>query len=219
MAVAQIRSGSEVGSTTSPAPRRQSVGQDEFLKMMLAQLKNQDPLKPLEPAQFLGQLAQFSTVTGIQAMQQSLASLNATLGSAGLMEGASLLGRDVLSAATTGRLGAAGGLSGAVVAPPGASAVQVAVRDLSGALVRRFEVPAGNGLVDFQWDGVDQAGRRAAPGLYAIEAVGVVGSKGESLEVLLEQRVNSVSIDGTTGALLLNTSGGPVPLDRVRRVM
>lgn len=219
MAVGEVRSGSEARSATAPTQRRQSFGQDEFLKMMLAQLKNQDPLKPLEPAQFLGQLAQFSTVTGIQAMQQSLASLNATLGSASLMEGANLVGRDVLSAATTGRLGAVGGVRGAVVAPPGASVVQVAVRDLSGALVRRFEVPAGSGLVDFQWDGVDQSGQRAAPGLYAIEAIGVAGSKGESLEVLLEQRVNSVTVDATASALVLNTSGGPVPLDRVRRVM
>lgn len=219
MSVSPVGSSGEWGTAAAAATRRQSFGQDEFLKMMLVQLKNQDPLKPLDPAQFLGQLAQFSTVTGIQAMQRSLASLNATLGSASLMEGASLVGRDVLSSASTGRLGPAGGLGGAVVAPPGASAVQVAVRDLSGALVRRFEVPASTGLVDFRWDGIDQSGQRAAPGLYAIEAIGIVGGSGKSLEVLLEQRVNSVTIDGTAGGLVLNTSGGPVPLDRVRRVM
>lgn len=219
MSVNQVGSGSGMGAATAAATRRQSFGQDEFLKMMLAQLKNQDPLKPLEPSQFLGQLAQFSTVTGIQAMQQSLASLNATLGSASLMEGASLVGRDVLSAGSTVRLGAAGGVGGAVVAPPGASAVQIAIRDLSGALVRRFEVPADGGLVDFHWDGVDELGERAAPGLYSIEAIGVVGGSGQSLEVLLQQRVNSVTIDGAAGGLVLNTSSGPVPLDRVRRVM
>jgi flagellar basal-body rod modification protein FlgD len=152
-------------------------------------------------------------------MQQSLASLNATLGSSSLMEGASLVGRDVLSAASTARLGPAGGVGGAVVAPQGANAVQIAVRDLSGALVRRFEVPAGDGVVDFRWDGLDQSGERAASGLYSIEAIGLVGGSGQSLEVLLEQRVNSVTIDGAAGGLVLNTSGGPVALDRVRRVM
>jgi flagellar basal-body rod modification protein FlgD len=219
MPVSQVGSGSEIGAATSATTRRQSFGQEEFLKMMLAQLKNQDPLKPLEPSQFLGQLAQFSTVTGIQGMQQSLASLNATLGSSSLMEGASLVGRDVLSAASTARLGPAGGVGGAVVAPQGANAVQIAVRDLSGALVRRFEVPAGDGVVDFRWDGLDQSGERAASGLYSIEAIGLVGGSGQSLEVLLEQRVNSVTIDGAAGGLVLNTSGGPVALDRVRRVM
>ncbi len=221
MAVSQVGSASEIGAATSSlAARRQSFGQDEFLKMMLAQLKNQDPLKPLDPAQFLGQLAQFSTVTGIQAMQRSLASLNTTLGSSSLVEGAVLVGRDVLTASSLARLGAAGDVSGAVVAPPGARAVQIAVRDLSGALVRRFEVAAtSSGLVDFRWDGLRQSGERAAPGLYSIEAMGLVGSSGQALEVLLEQRVISVTIDGAAGGLVLNTSGGAVPLDRVRRVM
>ena len=58
------------GSTAEPAASTRKempqFGADQFITLMLAQIKNQDPLKPLEPAEFLGQLAQFSTVTGIQ---------------------------------------------------------------------------------------------------------------------------------------------------------
>lgn len=218
MAVNSVTSGSTdaLGAATRS---QQSFGQNEFLKMMLAQLKNQDPLKPLDPAQFLGQLAQFSTVTGIQGMQSSLNSLNETLGSASLTDGAALIGRDVLSAATTARLAAEGSVSGAVVAPAGASTVQINVRDLSGALVRRFEVPATDGLVDFSWDGVTDQGTRAAAGVYAFEALGRTGSSAESLEVMLQRRVNSVTFDGTAGGLTLNTSGGAVALANVRRVL
>lgn len=205
-------------ASNATSPQKQSLGQDEFLKMMLAQLKNQDPLKPLEPAQFLGQLAQFSTVTGIQGMQSSLTALNTTLGSSSLMEGASLVGRDVLSVGTTTRLPAAGSVAAAVVAPSGASSVVVNVRDVSGALVRQFEVPADDGLVDLVWDGNANNGQRAAAGIYSMEAVARIGSSGQSLETMMQNRVNSVTVDPSSGALTLNTSGGAVPLSGVRRV-
>ena len=219
MAVSQIGSAGTADAIAGATNRQQSFGQNEFLKMMLAQLKNQDPLKPLDPAQFLGQLAQFSTVTGIQGMQNSLSALNRTLGTSSLTEGASLIGRDVLTAATTARLGSTGSVSGAVVAPAGASSVQVNVRDVSGALVRRFDVPVTDGLVDFSWDGLNDQGSRAASGVYAFEALGRVGNSTESVEVMLQRRVNSVTFDGSAGGLTLNTSGGAVSLAQVRRVM
>jgi flagellar basal-body rod modification protein FlgD len=205
-------------SGTAGAAQKQSLGQDEFLKMMLAQIKNQDPLKPLEPAQFLGQLAQFSTVTGIQGMQSSLTALNNTLGSSSLMEGASLVGRDVLSASNTTRLPVAGSVTAAVVAPSAASSIQVNVRDVSGALVRQFSVPADDGLVDLVWDGNANNGQRAAAGIYTMEAVARIGSAGQSLETMMQNRVNSVTVDPSSGSLTLNTSGGAVPLSAVRRV-
>ncbi len=205
-------------SGTAGAAQKQSLGQDEFLKMMLAQIKNQDPLKPLEPAQFLGQLAQFSTVTGIQGMQSSLTALNNTLGSSSLMEGASLVGRDVLSASNTTRLPVAGSVTAAVVAPSAASSIQVNVRDVSGALVRQFAVPADDGLVDLVWDGNANNGQRAAAGVYTMEAVARIGSAGQSLETMMQNRVNSVTVDPSSGSLTLNTSGGAVPLSAVRRV-
>ena len=73
------------------------MGQEQFLTLMLAQLKNQDPLKPLEPGEFLGQLAQFSTVTGVQGMQSQLSGMVDALRASQTVEGASLIGRGVLS--------------------------------------------------------------------------------------------------------------------------
>lgn len=219
MPVNPVNASSSLSAATTAATRNQAMGQDEFLKMMLAQLENQDPLKPLDPSQFLGQLAQFSTVTGIQSMQSSLERLGNTLGSSTLLEGASLVGRDVLSSMDTARLGAEGGVSGAVNAPGGASGLRIGVRDLSGALVRTFDVAPGSGLTEFTWDGLDARGERATPGTYLFEAQGRYGSTEQSLEVLLQQRVNSVTVDGAAGGLTLNTTGGPVALGSVRRVM
>jgi flagellar basal-body rod modification protein FlgD len=219
MPVNAVNGASSLTAATSAATRNQAMGQDDFLRMMLAQLENQDPLKPLDPSQFLGQLAQFSTVTGIQSMQSSLERLSGTLGSSTLLEGASLVGRDVLSSMDTARLGAEGGISGAINAPAGANGLRVSVRDLSGALVRSFDVPPGSGLTDFRWDGLDSRGERAAAGTYTFDAVGRYGSSEQSLGVLLQQRVNSVTVDGAAGGLTLNTTGGSVSLGSVRRVL
>ena len=217
--VSSLQGSSVAGAKAAAQGAKQSLGQDQFLTLMLAQLKNQDPMKPLEPSAFLGQLAQFSTVTGIQKMEQSLSALSSSLGGSTVLEGATMVGRDVLAATNTARLGATDGVAGAVGSPEGAINIQVSVRDASGALVRRFDVAPGNGIVDFSWDGQTDLGERAAPGTYRMDAIANVGGRGESLEMLIRNRVNSVSIDSQGRGLSLNTASGSVALGDVRRVM
>jgi flagellar basal-body rod modification protein FlgD len=202
-----------------PSQPSEQFGQDQFLTLMLAQLKNQDPLKPLEPGEFLGQLAQFSTVTGIQKMQGSLADLSATMRTSQLLEGTNLVGRDVLAAAGAARLEAAGPILGAVGAPEAASQIEVTVRDAAGALVRRLSVPVQSGLSEFSWDGLDERGVRMPPGEYRLEATARVGTRSESLEMLIQSRVGSVTIDPQGRGILLNTGAGALGMGDVRRVM
>src|SRR4026209_1422384 len=76
--------------------KKDQLGQAEFLQLMLAQLKNQDPFKAMDPSQFLGQLAQFGTVTGIQDMQNAFTSLSDAMRASQVLDGASMVGRDVL---------------------------------------------------------------------------------------------------------------------------
>ena len=75
--------------------KRTELGQDAFLKLMTAQMQHQDPFKPMESGEFLGQIAQFSTVSGIQAMQESLAGLSTALTSNQTLQAANLVGRGV----------------------------------------------------------------------------------------------------------------------------
>lgn len=198
---------------------KQELGQDAFLQLMVTQLKNQDPFKPLEPQEFLGQLAQFSTVNGIQSIRDSVAGLSASLQGSQVLQGATLVGRSVLAAGQVADLGATGGISGAIGAPAGASSLQVRVVDANGALVRTFAVNPQAGLTEFSWDGRDSRGERAAPGHYGLEAVAGVGGHDESVEMLLRQRVESVTIDPAGGALRLNTASGSVAMGDVRRIM
>lgn len=90
------------GSTAKSAKELQQLGQDQFMKLMLTQLKNQDPLKPLESTEFLSQLAQFSTVTGIQDVKGAVTDMVGSLRASQALQGAGLIGR--IAAAFTATL-------------------------------------------------------------------------------------------------------------------
>jgi flagellar basal-body rod modification protein FlgD len=196
-----------------------NLGIDEFLTLMTTQLKNQDPMKPLDGTAFISQLAQFGSVSGIQQMQTSMESLAASLRSTQALNGATLVGRDVL-APTESIIHTDGtSVSGEMDVPEGASAVGIRITDSTGAVVREMEVPVVNGQAQFTWDGIGNDGTTAASGTYGIEAIANVGGAAESLSVLMTARVSSVSIDAT-GSLTLNTPNlGAVSMADVRRVM
>lgn len=206
------------GIGTSGAQRAE-LGQDAFLTLMLAQLRNQDPLKPLEPQEFLGQLAQFSSVTGIQGMKDSVAELAGSVRSSQLLEGATLVGREVLASSDSVKLGAEGGVGGMVATPEGSSRIEVRIRDSSGALVRQISLEPQAGMSSFNWDGLDARGVRAPAGSYRMEATAQIGSRSETAETLLQQRVDSVTFDAAAAGLTLNTAAGSLALGAVRRVM
>jgi flagellar basal-body rod modification protein FlgD len=206
-------------AATKDASSNSQLGQNEFLKLMLAQLKNQDPMKPTDPTQFLSQLAQFSTVTGIQNMQTSMSDLASSLRSTQVLNGASLVGHDVLAPATTDTIAAGQSVKGAVDAPDGTSQILVTVKDSSGALVRSFTTNASSGLNEFNWDGTDNLGNPVPAGEYTFAVNANVAGQAQALDPLLSSKVASVTIDPKSGSLTLNTSTGAVPLTDVRRVL
>jgi flagellar basal-body rod modification protein FlgD len=195
-------------------------GADQFITLMLAQIKNQDPLKPLEPAEFLGQLAQFSTVTGIQEMGSSVSDLVGSMRSSQALSGANLVGRDVLAPGDIAVFDGTTSVRAAVEAPSGAERVEFVVRDASGAVVRRAQVqPSVSGVTEMAWDGRADNGTVMPPGTYRIEALSRFGARGESAQVLLRSRVDSVTLDAAGRGIVLNTPNGSLPLGAVRRVM
>ena len=196
------------------------LGIDDFLALMTAQLKNQDPMKPLDSTEFVAQLAQFGTVSGVQNMQASLTSLNDSMRSAQALQGTSLVGHDVLAPASTVAVAAGGTVRGAIDVPPGTSSVQVVIKDASGQVVRNIGLSAASGSTDFAWNGLDDRGATVPTGTYQFSAVANVGGTNQALEVLLSGKVSSVSIDAAGTGLTLNTPAlGPLSLANVRRVM
>jgi flagellar basal-body rod modification protein FlgD len=186
---------------------------------MIAQFRNQDPTKPKDPSEFLGQLAQFSTVSGIEQMQTSISALADSLRSGSVMNGANLVGRDVLVPNAAIDLAANEPIQGALDVPSGVASVDVVIKDQTGQLVRRMAVPANGAATSFAWDGVTDQGGTAPAGRYQISATARIGNTSESVDVLLSTRVSSVTIDPKTNDLILNTRNvGAVPVASVRRI-
>lgn len=210
---------SQSNSAATAATKKDALGQQQFMQLMIAQLKNQDPTKPMDPAEFLGQLAQFSTVSGIQDMQESLSTLSDSLRSSQLLGGTSLVGHNVLATADTATLGTAGGISGSIDIPESTNAALLVVTDASGQLVRRMALPTREGATEFTWDGTTDQGERAPVGTYTIEAIANVAGTEEQLQTQLSSRVSSVTLNPSTNSLTVNTDIGSIPLSRVRRVM
>lgn len=204
---------------TAPVSERGKLGQAQFLELMITQLRNQDPFKPMESGEFLGQLAQFGTVSGIAELKTSFEQLSGALVSSQALQASAIVGRNVLVPAETATLEAGAGLSGAVDLPENASAVTVGVYDQSGALVKTINLGAQPaGLVEINWDGRGEDSQALPAGTYTLRAEASFGAHREAVETLVSTRVDSVTMSAASG-LMLNTSGlGQVSLADVRRI-
>jgi flagellar basal-body rod modification protein FlgD len=212
---AAAAAGSSGASGSAAMPQ---LSQSDFLSLIIAQLKNQDPTQPADPNQFVNEFASLSEVSGINGMQSSISNLSSTMQSSQLLSGTSLIGRHVLAPGTSAALAAGGTVSGALEVPSGATSVMVQVTDASGQLVRTFQVTPQAGLTGFTWDGLTNSGTAAPAGTYTFAAAATSGGVQSSLSPYLQSTVNSVTIDPTTQTLSLNTSSGPLSLSNVIQV-
>src|SRR5690606_14468125 len=169
------------------------LGQEQFLKLMITQLENQDPFKPLESGEFLGQLAQFGTVSGIASLERAFAGLSESLVANQALEASGLIGRHVLVRSEHVALGDEGVEAG-IELPRSSTAVQVQIRDAAGQLVRQIDLGAQEaGTVRFRWNGETDTGERAPPGRYTVTAQFRHGNEMQSAETLVRAPVESVS--------------------------
>lgn len=208
------------GSTRSPDKPNDQLGQEDFLKLMITQLSNQDPFDPMESGDFLGQIAQFGTVNGIQELQGSIKALGESLQGNRALEASALIDRSVMVPSSEGWLPPDGNIHGAVDLPRGAGTATVNITDMNGRLVQRLQVEAmGEDRAEFSWDGTDADGGQAAPGFYTVEAQVRDGEGTIGADILMSGRVESVGIDNYNGAVTLTVTGlGNVDLDKVRGI-
>ncbi len=161
---------------------------------MLTQLKNQDPFKPLDSSQFLGQLAQFGTVSGLPQLQTSFDSLAGSLTSNQALQASGLVGRSALVPGADGFL-TDGRLTGAVDLPSASDAVAVQIVDGSGERVRTLDLGAqAAGLARFEWDGTTDTGATAPDGLYSVVAGYLDNGKATAADTLVSAPIDSVVI-------------------------
>jgi len=181
------------------------LGQNEFLQLMTTQLANQDPFEPMENGEFMGQIAQFGTVNGINDLLSSFQDLASNLQSSQALQASSLIGRQVLVNLDQGYLPAQGALLGAVELDSSASNVAVNIYNTSGEALSRVELGAQPvGQLQFNWDGNTFNGQRAPAGRYRIE---VEASFGGDTEILTPQVLDQVR------SLTLGAPGQPMQVD------
>lgn len=195
------------------------LGLDTFLQLMVTQMNNQDPFEPMDNGDFLGQIAQFGAVSGLDQLNESFGGLSASLTSSQALQAGSLIGREVLAPVGTGYLGAGGSLRGEVDLDAGTASVVMRVSDSSGQLVREMDLgSAESGPLRFTWDGGTDSGGYAPPGLYNIGLHAARSDGSEQLETQLMAQVESVNVSEVNG-LTLNLAGlGPVSFNSVRQI-
>jgi flagellar basal-body rod modification protein FlgD len=200
--------------------KRNELGQEDFLKLMTTQLRNQDPTKPADNAEFMSQLAQFGTVTGIEDLKTELQNLAGSLVSNQTFQAAGMLGREVLIPSTQGVLEQDGVIAGAVELPNAVSSLNIGIYDQAGQLIRNVSLGSQSpGMVAFNWDGLATDGTAVPPGRYAIRAEAISGGINEAYDVLIADKVQSVSLPAAGKALTMELAGlGEVNFSEIRQI-
>ena len=205
----------------SDAKANDELGQAEFLELMTAQLRYQDPLKPMENGDFLGQMAQFGTVSGINDLNTTFNTMSSSFQSNQALQASTLVGRRVMVPAQSAFLNDGQSMLSAVELDQPASKVVFTVKNVAGQLVHRHEMgiqPAG--MVDFEWDGLDANGNRLPGGQYQIASEVYRGSEVEAGNMFTVVDVESVTLGAGGQDLTLSVSGlGDVDMSQVRKIM
>ena len=222
MALDFLSSTSAAGATSPSALTSSPSSADSeqrFLKLLVTQLNNQDPLNPLDNAQLTSQLAQMSTVSGIEKLNTAFESLLAQSGSSQVLQSASLIGRKVLVPDAELALSKGADVPFAVEVPQSADSVKLNITNAAGDTVRSFDLGAlPQGVKTLVWDGLSDAGAPVADGLYKVRGVGRSSDANVPVTALGYAGVASVS-QGAAGVSLDLGAGRQARLSDVRLIL
>ncbi len=209
------------GSTTPTvsAAASQTLGQADFLKLMTAQLNNQDPFNPVDNTQMVAQMAQFSSLSGITEMSTTLKAIAAKLTGTSTTDAMSYVGKTVLTAGDTAYARTTGGIAGAVELDAAATDMKVIIQDANGATLKTMNLGAtAKGTAQFDWDGTTDSGAAAGNGPFKVLVSATDGGKPVTTRPLVWAPVTSVS-NVSSGTPKLNVAGlGAIDVADVREV-
>jgi len=178
--------------------------QDRFLTLLVTQLKNQDPLSPMDNSQITTQLSQISTVSGIDKLNETVAGLATALAASQTMAGVSMIGRQVVAPGSSLTL-ADKRAAGALELTDAADRVSISIVGPAGDTVRKLDLgPMSAGLKTFAWDGTAEDGRVAKDGAYTFKVDAslngkAVGSTGYTLGT-----VTGIGVSGKDPSVIVN---------------
>ena len=207
------------GADAAKAPKNSTdptVSQDRFLKLLVAQLNNQDPMNPMDNAQMTSQIAQINTVTGIQQLNTTMTSMASQFASLQVMQGGAMVGRDVLTEGSTLTTNPETQVaSGSFDLSGTATNVTVQVLSPGGQVLENISVGAlDKGRHNFEWD----ASKYSGAGAVSFRVVATNGADKIAATTLTRDKVVSVSSENNALVLQLS-SGASVPYSAVKAVM
>lgn len=216
------KTGSTSGSSDAAAANESAAAaaqeaSDRFLTLLVTQLRNQDPLNPLDNAQVTTQLAQISTVSGINKLNDTVASLSASMAAGQYLQAINLVGRDVVVAGEKMTLADGKAPYGMAVAKD-ADAVKVTIKDAAGVVVRTIDLGAQKaGLHTFEWDGMDAAGKPMPAGTYSMSVTATAKGEAVATDALTIAKVTGVA-PTAQGTVLTLGSLGTTALDEILQI-
>ncbi|MGH8113181.1 MAG: flagellar hook assembly protein FlgD [Rhodanobacteraceae bacterium] len=196
------------------------LSSQDFMQMLLAQVTNQSPLDPTDPSEFLSQMAELSTVSGINQLDTDVNSLGSSLSSSQALQAAKLVGSQAEAPSGTVQWDGKNNVTGGVVVPTAAQDVTVTVTAPDGTVVDTLALGSQQaGTAAFTWNGTDANGQSVPPGTYDISATAASSGGTTTLQTLATGTIQGVSLGGSQG-LMLNINGlGSVPFSQIQQIL
>ncbi len=214
---AQAAASGSTGSSSS-TPVNDAMGKDAFLKLLVTQLQNQDPLKPADNTEFVAQLAQFSSLEGINNLNTSMDGMSKSMAAMQGMNTTNLVGRYARTEGNTFKYITGNNAQfGYTLSAPAAS-VKVAIADAAGRVVKDIDMGTeskGDQLVS--WDGKDNSGAQLPAGAYSFKVTAVDSGNNTVLSTPYALGlISSVSLDN--GNATLKVDGQPTAMDMIKEI-
>ncbi|MBL0285274.1 MAG: flagellar hook assembly protein FlgD [Zoogloea sp.] len=209
---------SKLQKNTAASTSKTTDAQSNFLKLLTEQLKNQDPLSPMDNAQMTSQLAQISTVDGIEKLNTTLTAMLSGSQSGEAVQAAALVGKGVMVGGSSLTLAGSKAYGGFELASA-ADKVTVTIKDSNGLEVRKLELgDAEAGISNFAWDGLTSSGAQAVDGKYTMSVSATRGDTDLKPTALQLSTVNSV-LRTSSGTVSLDVGGSLVSLADIKQIL
>ena len=203
---------------TAASTSKTTEAQSNFLKLLTEQLKNQDPLSPMDNAQMTSQLAQISTVDGIEKLNTTLTAMLSGSQSGEAVQAAALVGKGVMVGGSSLTLAGSKAYGGFELASA-ADKVTVTIKDSNGLEVRKLELgDAEAGISNFAWDGLTSSGAQAVDGKYTMSVSATRGDTDLKPTALQLSTVTSV-LRTSSGTVSLDVGGSLVSLADIKQIL
>lgn len=212
--------GSASSSTSTSGSNSASDLRSNFMTMLVTQLKNQDPLNPLDNSEMTSQLAQINTLSGIEALNTTLQSITGQIDASQTLQAAALIGHSVLVPGDRVLVGSGQTTPFGIELASAADQVKVSITDSAGKLVRQFDLGAqAAGVQSFSWDGTLDDGSTAPDGAYTVAVEASTSGKAQDVTVLTYGQVGGIASGSGAPLLDLGATLGQVDLQSVRQIL